>query len=231
MLNNNKHLSFMLKILKEIFTNPKIANTLGFKGGTMAMFFYDLPRFSVDLDFDLLKESDDENVYSELINILPNFGKIKDHYKKHNTIFFLLSYGERDHNIKIEINRRNLDSKYEVKNYLGISMNIITEPDMVAHKMCALFERYGKVNRDLFDVHFFLQKGMEPNEKIIRQRLGFSYGVFLEKIIKKIENNPPTDILQGLGELIDEKQKTYLKSKFVDDLLFLLKLQLSIINK
>ena len=36
--------------------DPTLAASLGFKGGTCALIFYQLPRFSVDLDFDYIGE-------------------------------------------------------------------------------------------------------------------------------------------------------------------------------
>lgn len=54
MVNINKHKFFLAQILKDIYSDIELANCLGFKGGTALMFFYDLPRFSVDLDFNLL---------------------------------------------------------------------------------------------------------------------------------------------------------------------------------
>jgi len=53
MLNKEKHQLIMGRILKDVYTDVLIAPLLGFKGGTCAYFFYGLPRFSVDLDFDL----------------------------------------------------------------------------------------------------------------------------------------------------------------------------------
>ena len=50
----NRHKFYMLQILKDIYSDPKLSTALGFKGGTALMFFYNLPRFSVDLDFNLL---------------------------------------------------------------------------------------------------------------------------------------------------------------------------------
>ena len=50
------HKNILTTILKDIFTNQSIAPYLGFKGGTAVLFFYNLNRFSVDLDFDLLDE-------------------------------------------------------------------------------------------------------------------------------------------------------------------------------
>ena len=53
-LNYSIHKNIQLQILKEIYTDTTIAPLLGFKGGTAALMFHDLNRFSVDLDFDLL---------------------------------------------------------------------------------------------------------------------------------------------------------------------------------
>ena len=53
-LDTAKHKNILIKILKDIYTDATISPILGFKGGTAATFFYDLDRFSVDLDFDLL---------------------------------------------------------------------------------------------------------------------------------------------------------------------------------
>ncbi|NCU42285.1 MAG: hypothetical protein EOM19_06240, partial [Candidatus Moranbacteria bacterium] len=95
MLNREKHELIMTQILKDIFTNTEIAPLLGFKGGTAAYFFYGLPRFSVDLDFDLLENNEifRKNIFEKIERILSKYGVIKDSQQKENTIFFLLSYG------------------------------------------------------------------------------------------------------------------------------------------
>lgn len=61
MVDLNKHKFFLLQILKDIYSDMEIASLLGFKGGTALMFFYDLPRFSVDLDFNLLDTGKEKN--------------------------------------------------------------------------------------------------------------------------------------------------------------------------
>ena len=54
MLDRDVHKTVLLQILKDIYTDGSLGPVLGLKGGTAAHFFYDLGRFSVDLDFDLL---------------------------------------------------------------------------------------------------------------------------------------------------------------------------------
>jgi predicted nucleotidyltransferase component of viral defense system len=53
-MNTNQHKSYLVRILKDIYTDIELGGLLGFKGGTALMFFYQLPRFSVDLDFHLI---------------------------------------------------------------------------------------------------------------------------------------------------------------------------------
>jgi predicted nucleotidyltransferase component of viral defense system len=64
--------------LRDVYADASIASLLGFKGGTCAYFFYDLPRFSVDLDFDLLTsdESNQKLVFETVRKILEQHGQI-----------------------------------------------------------------------------------------------------------------------------------------------------------
>ena len=60
MIDINRHKFFMVQILKDLFSDIELAGCLGFKGGTALMFFYELPRFSVDLDFNLIDMEKEE---------------------------------------------------------------------------------------------------------------------------------------------------------------------------
>ena len=59
-----------------IYTDSSLGPILGFKGGTAANFFYDLGRFSVDLDFDLLKGDKEAIVFEKIEKILREYGTI-----------------------------------------------------------------------------------------------------------------------------------------------------------
>ena len=49
-----KHKTNLTNILIDIYKDSLLSSRLGFKGGTATMLFYNLPRFSVDLDFDII---------------------------------------------------------------------------------------------------------------------------------------------------------------------------------
>jgi len=198
-------------------------------GGTAALLFYGLDRFSIDLDFDLLDETKEDYVFKQIKKILENYGTIKEAQKKRFNLFYLLSYIEKtqgEQNIKIEVNRRNFDSKYEVVNYYGISMLVMAKEDMFAHKIVAMYERIGKTGRDIFDVWYFLQNEWPINKQIVENRTKVSYKEFLSKSIKILEKFNNKDILAGIGELLDEKQKAWARENLKKDVLFLLKLRL-----
>jgi len=233
-LNISTHKTILVKILKDIYSNSALGNVLGFKGGTAANLFYGLNRFSVDLDFDLLDEPKEDYVFEEIKKILENYGEVKEARKKRFNLFYLLSYNEKEptaQNVKIEINRHNFNSQYELKNYLGITMKVMVKEDMFAHKLVAAYERLGKTNRDLFDVWFFLKNDWPINQVVIEERTKMKFFDFLNKLIQSIEKLPERGILAGMGELLDEKTKNWVKLHLKEDLLFLLKLKLETESK
>ena len=121
MLNKEKHQLIMGRILQDIYSDATIASLIGFKGGTCAYLFYELGRFSVDLDFDLFTNDKETQkiVFEKVETILIKYGEVKNSHIKRFTIFSLLSYGDAEHNIKVEINVRvllpNLKDSYEIK--------------------------------------------------------------------------------------------------------------------
>jgi predicted nucleotidyltransferase component of viral defense system len=226
MLDRNIHKTILLQLLKDIYASSSIGPVLGLKGGTAAHFFYGLGRFSVDLDFDLLNESKEDIVFNQIENILREYGTVKEKQKKLNTLFFLLSYGERDQNIKVEINRRIFGSRYELKSYLGISMLVMIEEDMFAHKLVAMLERTKTANRDVFDVWHFLKNRWPMNKKIVEKRTKMEFRDYLKKCVKFVESMSDRGILAGMGELMDAKQKAWVKANLKKDTAFLLKVRL-----
>jgi predicted nucleotidyltransferase component of viral defense system len=228
-IDRTTHKNILIRILKDIFTDPNVGPFLGFKGGTAAFLFYDLNRFSVDLDFDLLDATKEELVFNRVKEILESYGTLKEAEMKRFNLFYLLSYEEKvagAQNVKVEINRREFGSKYEVKSYIGIPMKVMIKEDMVAHKLCAMYERIGKTNRDIFDVYFFLKDNWPVNKQIVEKRTGMTYKEFLQKNIELLEKTTDRNILSGMGELLDEKQKAWVKSKLRTETIFLMKLAL-----
>jgi predicted nucleotidyltransferase component of viral defense system len=51
------HKSYLHRVLAEIVDHPVLSQALAFKGGTCAAMLGYLDRFSIDLDFDVLKHA------------------------------------------------------------------------------------------------------------------------------------------------------------------------------
>jgi len=226
MLDRNIHKTILLQILKDIYTDTSLGPNLGFKGGTAAFLFYDLGRFSVDLDFDLLDEDKETLVFEKLEKILQEYGTIKEKHRKKNTLIFVIAYDEKSQNIKVEVNCRMFGSRYELMNYLGISMLIMAKEDMFAHKLVAVLERKKTANRDVYDIWHFLKNLWPINNKIVENRTGMNLKDYLNKCIKFVESLSDRSILSGMGELLDEKQKAWAKTNLRKDTVFLLKVRL-----
>lgn len=226
MFDKFRHKTILIKILKEIYSDPSLRNTLGFKGGTAALLFYDLPRMSVDLDFNLLDTEQESIVFEKVKKIASSFGNLIDATEKRYTLFFLLSYEKAERKIKIEISKRPLKSNFEVKNYLGIPVLVMKKEDMVAGKLSAFLTRKKFASRDLFDLWFFLKNDWDINEDFLKANTGFGLKKSLQTAVKKLNEVKPNQLLQGLGELLDEKQKSWVKNKLKKELLFYLKLKL-----
>ena len=226
MLDRNIHKTILLQILKDVYVDTSLGPILGFKGGTAANLFYGLGRFSVDLDFDLLKGDKESFVFEKVEKILSEYGTIKEKYTKKHTLLFVISYDEKSQNIKVEINRRMFGSRYELQNYLGISMLIMVREDMFAHKLVAVLERKKTANRDVYDLWHFLKNRWPINEEIVEMRTGLNFKDHLKKCISFVESLSDRNILSGMGDLLDEKQKAWAKTHLRKDTVFLLKVRL-----
>jgi predicted nucleotidyltransferase component of viral defense system len=224
-LDTSTHKTILFQILKDIYSDTTISPFLGFKGGTAALMFYGLDRFSVDLDFDLLDETKEDHVFERVVKIVQKYGTLKDSFKKRHNLFCLLSYEDRAHNVKVEINRRQFGSKYEIKTYLGVSMLVMVTEDMFAHKLMAMYERIGKTSRDIYDVWFFLKNRFPINKEIVEQRAGVSFDELIEICIRRLEKMNNRNILDGVGELLTEGQKDWARAKLREETVALLKLR------
>jgi hypothetical protein len=228
-LNYSIHKNILVQILIAIYSDTTISPYLGFKGGTAAYLFYGLDRYSVDLDIDILDESKEDYIFEQVLKIVRKYGEVKEAQKKRYNLIFLLSYENKEknaQNVKIEINRRQFGSKYEVRAFNGVSMLVMNKEDMFAHKLVAMHERLGETNRDIFDVWFFSKNNWEINKEIVEKRTRMTYKKFLILCIKELEEMDNNDILKGLGELVTEREKAWIKSKLKLETIIQLKLRL-----
>lgn len=220
MLNTSLHRKYMFDILISLF-QTKFAKNLAFKGWTACYFLYSLDRFSTDLDFNLIWDINEEELFLEIEKILLKSGTIKESYNKRFTIFFLFSYGESDINIKIEINKRNRENNiYETINFFWNDIIVMDKSSIFANKLVALTDRKIMVNRDLYDIWFFYKNNFPINEKLIFERTWKNYKEYLEYLLEFISKINKKTLLNWLGEILNPKQKAFVKEKMINELIW-----------
>ena len=226
----------MGKILRDIYSDISISSLLGFKGGTAAYFFYNLPRFSVDLDFDMISENEDDKkiIYDKILKIIEKYGEVKDSYIKRYTIFSLLSYDEKDFNIKIEINTRklveNIKDRYELKKYLGISMMVAKKEYLFAGKISALTMRSKTAMRDIYDINYFTKNSWDIDSEAVKSISTKDTKEQLSLCLSVIEKIKDNEIMTGLGELVKEDEKDWIRKDLRADTIFMIKNYISVIK-
>ena len=155
-------------------------------------------------------------------------------YIKKYTIFALLSYSDMDSNIKIEINTKNqiknIKSKYELKKYLGISMIVAKKEYLFAGKISALTMRTKTAMRDIYDINYFAKNNWDIDEeavKSISNRDKKEQLLLYLEVIEKIKDN---EIMTGLGELVKEEEKEWIRKDLREETIFMIKNYISVIK-
>ena len=209
MLNRDKHRLIMFQVLKDIFSS-EIWKCLAFKWWTACYFLYGLDRFSTDLDFDLVENIPDLD--KKIIKIISKYWQIKAKNK------IILSFWENLTNIKIDVNRKIWKAnKYDYVDFFWTMIKVQNKETIFANKLVALLERF--TNRDIYDVYFFFKNFFDINEKVIFERTWLSLNELFKKIIEKLDKLPKNyKILDWLWELLDEKQKDFVKNKLISEL-------------
>jgi predicted nucleotidyltransferase component of viral defense system len=222
-MNNNKHRFYLTQILTDIYSDRALARCLGFKGGTALMFFHNLPRFSVDLDFDLLETEKAGQIYAKVKKILLKYGEIHDEAQKFFGDLLTLDYEYGERNLKIDISHRKYNNEYEIKNLLRISVKTMKISDMFSYKLVALLGRKEIADRDIFDCWWFMSHKTPVKMEIIEDLTQKSYPDYMQVCINAMENLPKRSLLYGLGELLEQDMKTFVRNKLRTEILTLLR--------
>lgn len=217
MLDTVQHEIILRNILHDIYQDIQLSTKLAFKGGTCLYFFYDLPRFSVDLDFNQLQDFNLEKI----TQIADQYLTIEDFHRHTKSLFWLGSYEKGKQKVKIEIGQRDYPDQYMTHNFFGVSIKTMEPEYMLAHKLCAITDRKQLRNKDLLDTWFMLKNRFNLNQEIIELRTGKSTATYLEDIQNLIRKLGPNDkSLADLGEIVSVNQKNWTHDHLLEELVF-----------
>jgi len=218
MLDKQKHQLVQKQLLREIFSDSELSAQLVFKGGTALMMFYGLSRFSTDLDFDLRSAVDDID-FERLKTLAARQLTIRNSVVKTNTYLLEGTWEPGAQQIKIEVSRRTYPQSFTLHGFLGMSVPVLSPEYLLAHKLCAITSRKTLQNRDVYDADFMLKKNWQPNAVVIELRSGLSVLDYY-KILLKLLDNPAVakNIMLGLGEVLDLKEREWARLNLVESL-------------
>jgi len=223
-LDKIKHRNLMKNILISIYKNFDLWTSLVFKWWTAVYFLYWLDRFSTDLDFDLIQRDtnlSDEIILDKINKIISKYWEVKRSYNKKNTIFALLSYGDIDHNIKIEISKRGISWEYEKVIWLWVPILVMTKESIFSNKLFALLNRTQLANRDLYDIYFFFHHNIDFDIELLESKVWKSYKEYFIDIIsflEKIDKN--YSLLAWLWEVLEDEKKIFVKNALLPELIW-----------
>jgi len=197
-----KQEQFEMEVLDRL-NSVKALNQLVFVGGTMLRLCHGLNRFSVDLDFWLVKGAEQRHLFNTLKEYLGGFYMLKDWADKFHTILFEIKSRDYPRALKIEIRRpaKKIPTEQAIvfSRYsdLQVLVRAITLDGMMKAKTEALLDR--KEIRDAFDMEFLVKKGVKLDVS----------GKDKENILKVIESFNRNDYTVKLGSILDKEQRSY----------------------
>ena len=209
---------FMLQLLKDIFSDALLASVLAIKGASAAMFFYNLPRFSYNLDFNLLDSAKEAQVYGKLRKIVRKYDK--SHEETIQPYGIVMISGQRK--LRIEISKREWNNHYELHNYLGLQMRVMAKEDLFAHKLCALLNKGVTTSRDVFDSWFYLKERTSLNKAIVETRMEMPVGEYLDKCIESVQDLSESELISELRDLDEGGLNSFARRDIKDDLIYML---------
>ena len=197
-----KQEQFEMEVLEKL-NSRKLLGKLILGGGTMLRLCYGLSRFSVDLDFWVIRRIKFDSLFKKLKSCFKEEYKIVDAANKFYTLLFELSSKDYPRNIKIEVRKEKKDISaeqmiaYSRYSNIQVLLQVVSLKDMMAAKMDAFIDR--KEIRDVFDMEFLVKRGILPQAPSDK----------LQKILKGIDSFKKRDYSVKLGSLLEAKERQY----------------------
>jgi predicted nucleotidyltransferase component of viral defense system len=226
------HKSYLNRLLIEIVDRPALAHNLAFKGGSCAAMLGYLDRFSIDLDFDVLRNANETVLRDEFHQVFDYLGLVVAG-ELDKALFFQLRYpGDPGKRNTLKMGASSLKVKanqYQVQYLAEIDrlMNCQTVETMFANKLVAVLDRYQLhqtiAGRDIYDIHYFFVHGYSYHAPVIRERTGLEAKDYLGNLVDFItEHVTQTIISEDLNILLPIHQFQRIRKILIPETLLLL---------
>lgn len=198
-----KHEVYEIETL-ELLNSTRLLEPLVFGGGTMLRLCFDLKRYSVDLDFWIVKSIDESKYFEKLKTTLSKKNELTDSQNEHFSLLCEVRSPNYPKRLKIEIRKKVLEIDYQQNiayskfSNKQVPVRTHTLEQSMLNKVSALIDR--NEIRDAFDIEFLLRRGIKfPQISNLE----------LETIINRIKNYKARDFKVTLGSVIEKDLKEY----------------------
>jgi predicted nucleotidyltransferase component of viral defense system len=201
-----KQEQFEIEVLDRLNSGSFLKDMV-FTGGTMLRLCYGLDRYSVDLDFWVIKEIDFRKLFRDMKEFLAGYYKINDSANKFYSILFELKSPAYPRMLKLEIRKESKRIKtepaiaYSSHANTQVMLKTASLPDMMKAKIRAFLNR--NEVRDVYDIEFLFKKGifLDADRKTLSSLLAG-----IGKLTRK-------DYSVKLGSLLESEQRKYYTAK------------------
>ena len=204
-----KHEVYEIETL-ELLNSARLLEPIVFGGGTMLRLCFDLKRFSVDLDFWIVKSIDESKYFEKLKKTLSKKNELTDSHNKHYSLLCEIRSPNFPKRLKIEIRKGVVEhdcqqniaySKFSNKQ---VALRTHTLEQAMLNKVSALIDR--NEIRDAFDLEFLLRRGI---------KFADVSKLALETILKRVNSYKAGDFKVTLGSVIEKDlRKYYIENRF-----------------
>jgi len=197
-----KQEQFELEVLDRL-KSGRFLDRLVFGGGTMLRLCFGLDRYSVDLDFWLLKADDEQAWFPDLRQFLSRFYEIRDATDKFHTLVVELKSPDYPRSLKLEMRKgieiAGTERAIAYSRFSSVQVYVRTIPlqDMMTSKIEDFLHR--KEIRDAYDREFLVKKGVKAD--ITREKA--------DQILATIDALTGPDYNVKLSSLLESDQRAY----------------------
>ena len=209
-----QHEIFEMEVLDRMHRSGAL-EPLVFGGGTMLRLCHELPRYSMDLDFWFIKQTDEQSYARQMQQLLEIAYEITDKHLKHYTLIFEFRSAQYPRRLKIEIRREVKDWDYQQTIAFSrfstrqVVLKAHTMEQTMKNKVAAFLDR--AEIRDGFDIEFLLRRGM--NLPPLNPDL-------LIEMQARLHRFKDRDFKVGLGSILDSDIRSHYISRgfaFLDE--------------
>jgi hypothetical protein len=102
-------------------------------------------------------------------------------------------------------------------------MKVMIGHDLFAHKLCALLGRSSITGSDIFDCWFFMKNHTPLNKDIVETRMNIPFADYIQKWISLVESVNDRSLMHGVGELMNDDIKIFVRKNLKTETILLLK--------